>query len=107
MKSRPGIIVSSLSGGFTIIAGISLLLSLMLSLHSSIPLLAVLYAFLMIGIGCIMTPVTAYAMSSVSVQMIAHASPMTISIHSIASSLGGVSGCKSIKQSTTELYIAA
>ncbi|MNH34365.1 hypothetical protein D3C79_949570 [compost metagenome] len=37
-----------------------------------------------------MTPITAYAMGSVSVTMIAHASPMTITIRSLASSTGGV-----------------
>lgn len=79
-----------LRGGFTLIAGVSLLISLMLSQDSSILILAVLYVFLMVGIGFIMTPVTAYAMASVSPRMIAHASPMTISIRSLASSMGGV-----------------
>lgn len=79
-----------LRGGFTLIAGVSLLISLMLSQDSSILILAVLYVFLMVGIGFIMTPVTAYAMASVPPQMIAHASPMTISIRSLASSMGGV-----------------
>lgn len=79
-----------LRGGFTLIAGVALLISLMLSQDSSILILAVLYVFLMVGIGFIMTPVTAYAMASVSPRMIAHASPMTISIRSLASSMGGV-----------------
>ncbi|MEI2394546.1 MULTISPECIES: DHA2 family efflux MFS transporter permease subunit [Paenibacillus] len=79
-----------LRGGFTLIAGVSLLISLMLSQDSSILILAVLYVLLMVGIGFIMTPVTAYAMASVPPQMIAHASPMTISIRSLASSMGGV-----------------
>lgn len=79
-----------LRGGYILIAGITLLLPLMISIQSSIPLFAIAYTFLMVGIGCIMTPVTAYTMASVPVQMITHASPMTISIRSLASSLGGV-----------------
>ncbi len=53
-------------------------------------LLAAVYTLLMIGVGFIMTPITAYAMGTVSVTMIAHASPMTITIRSLASSMGGV-----------------
>lgn len=79
-----------LRGGFIIIAADTLLLTLLLSLHTSILLLAAVYALLMIGVGFIMTPITAYAMGSVSVTMIAHASPMTITIRSLASSTGGV-----------------
>ncbi|NQX44003.1 multidrug efflux MFS transporter [Paenibacillus tritici] len=79
-----------LRGGFTLIAGVTVLLALLLSLHTSILALTVIFALLMLGVGLIMTPVTAYAMASVSVRMIAHASPMTISIRTIASSTGGV-----------------
>ncbi|MNC28651.1 hypothetical protein D3C75_768700 [compost metagenome] len=53
-------------------------------------LLGTIYALLMVGVGFIMTPVTAYAMASVPVSMIAHASPMTITIRSLSSSMGGV-----------------
>lgn len=79
-----------LRGGYILIAGNTLLLTLLSSLNASILMLAALYAFLMVGIGFIMTPITAYAMGSVSAGMIAHASPMTITIRSLASSLGGV-----------------
>ncbi|OKP93917.1 DHA2 family efflux MFS transporter permease subunit [Paenibacillus sp. P32E] len=77
-------------GGFSIIAIITLLLTLLLSTHTSMVLVAAIYALLMVGIGFIMTPVTAYAMASVPVTMIAHASPMTITIRSLSSSMGGV-----------------
>ncbi len=77
-------------GGFSLISVITLLLTLLLSANASMILLAIVYALLMVGIGFIMTPVTAFAMASVPVPMIAHASPMTITIRSLSSSMGGV-----------------
>jgi MFS transporter, DHA2 family, multidrug resistance protein len=79
-----------LRGGFIIIAAGTLLLTLLVPLHISILLLAAVYTLLMSGVGFIMTPITAYAMGTVSVTMIVHASPMTITIRSLASSMGGV-----------------
>jgi hypothetical protein len=51
--------------------------------------LVIIYALLMVGIGFMMTPVTAFAMASLPSSMIAHASPMTTTIRSLGMSMGG------------------
>ncbi|WNS45598.1 MDR family MFS transporter [Paenibacillus sp. MMS20-IR301] len=76
--------------GFSMIGGITVLLAFLITLNTPTAVLAVSYALIMAGIGFTMTPVTAYAMASVPPRSIAHASPLTISIRSLASSMGGV-----------------
>lgn len=61
-----------------------------LSLQTPFTLLWILFALLMVSVGCIMSPITAYAMSSIPSSMIKHASPMTITIRSFSGSASGV-----------------
>ncbi|MBE0339192.1 MFS transporter [Paenibacillus sp. 23TSA30-6] len=78
-----------LQGGFFFITVIALLLTVTISFHTSYILLVVAYALLLLGIGFMLTPITAYAMMSVPHDIIRHASPMTITLRMLSSSMGG------------------
>jgi EmrB/QacA subfamily drug resistance transporter len=60
-----------------------------LSMDSPFLLLTVLFALIMIEVGFIMAPITAYAMACIPLTMIKHASPMTITIRSLSASASG------------------
>lgn len=64
-------------------------LALTLSTETSFNLLVIMYALLMFGVGAVMAPITAYAMASIPNTMVAHASPMTITLRSLSGSIGG------------------
>lgn len=66
-----------------------LLLAIVLSRHTSFVLLVSLFALFMVEIGFIMSPITAYAMSSVPVSEFRHASPMTITSRLLSGSISG------------------
>lgn len=76
-------------GGFLLILIMALALALTLSTVTSFNLLVIMYALLMFGVGAVMSPITAYAMASIPNTMVAHASPMTITLRSLSSSIGG------------------
>ncbi|MBT2288519.1 DHA2 family efflux MFS transporter permease subunit [Paenibacillus albidus] len=74
---------------FILITAVTFLLTISLYFEGPYVLLVVMNTLLMAGFGFIMTPITAFTMSSVPKPMITHASPMTISLRSLSSSTGG------------------
>ena len=64
-------------------------LAAVLSLHTPLVLLLVLFALFTVSVGLIMSPITAYAMSTIPGTLIKHASPMTIAIRSFSASASG------------------
>lgn len=76
-------------GGFLLILIMAAALFLTLSTETSFNLLVIMYALLMFGVGAVMAPITAYAMASIPNTMVAHASPMTITLRSLSGSIGG------------------
>lgn len=60
-----------------------------LSLHTPLVLLLLLFALFTITVGFIMSPITAYAMSTIPGTLIKHASPLTITIRSFSASASG------------------
>ncbi|WP_010492596.1 DHA2 family efflux MFS transporter permease subunit [Paenibacillus elgii] len=75
--------------GFFFIALVTFLLTIVLSLHTPYIFLVISYALLMVGIGFMMTPITAFAIASLPRPMLAHASPMTTTIRYLGMSMGG------------------
>ncbi|MNZ69161.1 Multidrug resistance protein stp [compost metagenome] len=75
--------------GFLGITAITTLLTIVLSIHVSYSLLMGLYALLMTGVGFMMAPITAFAMTSLPSSMMNYASPMTTAIRTLGMSMGG------------------
>jgi len=76
-------------GGFLFIAIISGILSIMLNENMLYAHMILLYTLLMLGIGFMLTPITAFSMASVPKHLVPHASPMNITMRMIGSAIGG------------------
>ncbi|WP_246281415.1 DHA2 family efflux MFS transporter permease subunit [Saccharibacillus qingshengii] len=74
---------------FGAIAASLLLMTCSIRLDASPWLLTSLFALFMVGVGFVMSPITAYAMSGIPAEQIRHASPMTIMIRSFSGAVSG------------------